>query len=116
MTTSISPWGKFGISRAAWYRYGKPATKGEYEESRLEHHKGLSNADDFKRGEFFYNTGIRSLRTWQRSQRVLNSELGPYVAADCLSIAAADRILGNPILLARTRKRLSQNRAKVARK
>jgi|SRR5450631_3417168 hypothetical protein len=114
MTTSISPWKKFGISRATWYRYGKPATKGEYDDSRFDRGRlgawTPANTNDLKK------FGVSSRRSHQRVLRVLGSELAPLVLANGLSVAAADRILGNPVLLAHATKVLSQHRAKLARK
>jgi hypothetical protein len=105
-------WEKIGISRATWYRHGKPNNKAEYEDAHFDcGRQGLPPMDDLK--NVF---GVNSVRFFQRQRRVLHSELGPYVLAECLSVAAADRILSNPAALDRTRKRLSQNRAKLARK
>lgn len=112
------PWEVLGISRATWYRYGKPAHKGEYDDTRFDKdlEKGrcepvavlaeeraeeprkrfnLFNIADVLIAESRKDRPI-SIRTYQRVHRVFNSELWPYAEHGIVSIAQADRLLGNP--------------------
>lgn len=73
------PWKKIGMSRATWYRHGKPAEKPR---------KGKTVPEIAK------EIGLSSTRTYYRTMRALNSELAPLVVAGQLSAAQADRMLG----------------------
>ena len=83
---SARPWDEVGISRATWYRHGKPTKKPTRPKTVAEIAKQF---------------GASSKRTYQRTMRALQSELGPYVAAGRLSAAQADRMLGDPQRLRR---------------
>jgi hypothetical protein len=72
-------WEKIGVSRATWYRHGKPAEKPR---------KGKTVPEIAK------EIGVSSTRTYYRTMRALNSELAPLVVAGQLSAAQADRMLG----------------------
>ena len=78
---SARPWEKIGISRATWYRHGKPTEKP---------HKPKTVPEIAKQ------VGATSTRTYYRMMRALQSELGRYVIAGHLSVAQADRILSDP--------------------
>jgi hypothetical protein len=92
---TAKPWEALGISRATWYRYGKPTEKAVYEDLKWE--KGgpgsgtlADCADDLKK------FGFPSTRTYQRVMRVRLSPLWPYVERGEVSIAKADRSLADP--------------------
>jgi hypothetical protein len=57
--------------------------------------------------------GFPSVRTYQRAMRVMQSELWPFVQAECLSIATAEKILGNRDALRHVRERIARNRAEM---
>src|SRR5216684_5606071 len=110
------PWEKLGISRATWYRYGKPTEKAVYADMRWEKRGGDGTLTDAladeraewpPRGLSLHGLATAvieetkknrppSMRTFQRTMRVMQSELWPYAEAGILSIAQADRTLGNP--------------------
>jgi hypothetical protein len=83
---STRPWDEVGISRATWYRHGKPTEKPRKPKTVP---------------EIAVRVGASSTRTYQRTMRALNSELGPYVTAGRLSATQADRLLGDPERLRR---------------
>lgn len=72
-------WAKIGVSRATWYRRGKPTEKPRK--------KTTAEAAKF--------LGVSSTRTYYRMMRALSSELAPFVVSGQLSAAQADRLLGN---------------------
>jgi hypothetical protein len=76
------PWLKLGMSRATWYRRGKPTTRPRKSQSS----KVAAAAFGM------------SLRTFQRTMRVFTKapELGAYVRAGHLKIGQAERLLTNP--------------------
>jgi hypothetical protein len=75
------PWEAIGMSRATWYRRGKPAKP----------RTRITAADTAKA------FGMGSARSYCRMMRALTSELGPYVASGQMTPAFADRILsGGP--------------------
>jgi hypothetical protein len=104
------PWEALGISRATWYRYGKPTEKAVYDDLRWEKQGGCGTqadcADDLKN-----RFGFPSIRTFQRVMRVAQSELWPYAEAGLISIARADRILANPDGLRLFREKVARVRA-----
>jgi hypothetical protein len=71
-----TPWKKIGVSRATWYRHGKPSEKPRKPKTVPE----MAKQD-----------GATSTRTYYCTTRALQSELGPLVMADQLSVAKADR-------------------------
>ena len=74
-----TPWEKIGVSRATWYRHGKPTEKPRRPKTVP---------------EIARQTGVGSTRTYYRTMRALKSELAPFVIAGQLSAAQADRMLG----------------------
>ena len=86
---SDRPWEKIGISRSTWYRHGKPT-------ERPKKPKTVS--------EIAAQVGASSTRTYYRTMRVLKSELAPFVHSGQLSIAKADRLLGDHERLRRFQK------------
>jgi hypothetical protein len=100
-TAKPKPWVALGISRATWYRYGKPTDQAAYDEQRFMKRGGAGGtlaevAADLKR-----NFGINSIRTYQRQVRVRLSPLWPYVERGEISIARADRSLADPRFMRR---------------
>ena len=73
------PWESIGISRATWYRHGKPTKKAKPRQTVDAAAKAMGDTK----------------RTYQRKMRVLASKLRRYVLAGELSVAQADRLLGN---------------------
>jgi hypothetical protein len=77
------PWIALGISRATWYRHGKPTTW-----------RKVTMAEE---AAMF---GFPSLRSFQRVRRVLQSPLAPYVPltedVPGFSFGLADKLLSNP--------------------
>jgi hypothetical protein len=92
------PWEKIGISRVTWYRHEKPTMKPP---------RGTlaDSAGDLK------NFGFNSIRSYQRTMRVMKSELWPYVDARAISVATADKILANPRFLRRFRENVAAAKA-----
>jgi hypothetical protein len=86
---SDRPWEKIGISRSTWYRHGKPTEKPR---------KPMTVAEVAKQ------SGASSTRTYYRTLRVMGSELASFVQSGQLSIAKADRMLGDPTRLRRFQK------------
>lgn len=80
-----TPWETVGMSRATWYRRGKPTKP----------HKRITAADTAK------HVGFSSTRTYYRTMRVLQSDLAPLVASGQLSVARADLMLRDPEKLRR---------------
>src|SRR5262245_3967868 len=76
---SARPWEKIGISRATWYRRGKPTEKPRKPKTVP---------------EIAAQVGASSTRTYYRMMRVLGSELAPLVHSGQLSMTRADRMLG----------------------
>jgi hypothetical protein len=81
MRQSARPWEKIGISRATWYRHGKPTEKPRKPKTAPEIAKQI---------------GVTSTRTYYRTMRALKSDLGPFVTAGHLSVAQVDRLLSDP--------------------
>jgi hypothetical protein len=109
------PWEKLGISRATWYRYGKPTDKAVYADLRWDK-QGAGGpladcADDLKK-----HFGIGSIRTFQRMTRVLRSPLWPYVEHGQVSIARADRSLADPEFMRRFHKVVAETEVAAALK
>ena len=75
------------MSRATWYRRGKPTEKPPKRKTLPEIAQQVSPGT--------------STRTYQRTIRAMASELAPYVAAGQLSATKADRLLGDPERLRR---------------
>jgi hypothetical protein len=79
-----------GISRATWYRHGKPA----------EWHKLATQADEAKKGNL-------SLRTYQRLARVFGPGkprlVQSYVSHGGMKLGMADYLLSHPAALRRFR-------------
>jgi len=72
------PWVALGISRATWYRHGKPTTG----------RRRLKQAESARRHD-------ASLRSLQRAGRILREapDLGTQVEAGTLKIGTAERLL-----------------------
>ncbi len=79
------PWEAVGMSRRTWYRHGKP-DKPRRKFTREEEIAGLREA----------GIPVKSWRTWQRTMRVLQSPLAPFVESGQMSISRADKILSTP--------------------
>lgn len=80
MRQGVRPWEALGISRATWYRHGKPTKK---------RRKPKTVA------EVAAQVGASSTRTYYRTMRVLGSEqLAAFVHSGQLSMTQADRLLG----------------------
>ena len=79
------PWIALGMSRATWYRLGKP-DKPRRKFTHEEQLEGLA-----KNGMAF-----SSWRTYQRTMRALTSPLMPYVKSGQMSVNQADKILASP--------------------
>jgi hypothetical protein len=103
------PWEALGISRATWYRYGKPTDKAVYDDLRWEKQGACGTLADCD----FLKNRFGSIRSYQRAMRVHNSELWPYAEHGIVSIAEADRILGNPHALRRFREWAAEQLASV---
>jgi|ERR1700757_1924619 hypothetical protein len=74
------PWEAIGMSRATWYRHGKPVKKRE-------------RMTVAKQAEMF---GATSVRTFQRMMRVMQDpDLAPFVAAG-LKFGQAEKLLTDP--------------------
>ena len=84
------PWAALGISRATWYRHGKPA----------EWHKRSTQADEAKKG------GL-SLRTYERFARVFSPGksrlVQSYVAHGGVKLGLADYLVSHQDALRRFR-------------
>jgi hypothetical protein len=77
-----TPWERIGMSRATWYRHGKPDNPIE------------RNSDAVMAA----GSGV-SLRTYQREKRALRSrdhELANLVATGSMKPGTADRLLSDP--------------------
>jgi hypothetical protein len=96
-TAKHKPWERIGVSRATWYRHGRPTKKPKP-------HKTVA--------EIAREVDAPSLRTYQRTMRVLHSELKPFVSARLLSIAQADRLLSDPEHLRRFLEMVEQHKPK----
>jgi hypothetical protein len=96
------PWETLGISRATWYRYGKPIEKAVYDDQRFgkRGHAGGGSLDEFA-NDLKNHFGISSIRSYQRMMRVRMSPLWPYVERGEVSIAKADRNLADPEFMRR---------------
>jgi hypothetical protein len=83
MRQQDKPWEALGMSRATWYRHGKPTKP----------RKKVKNVHELAKF-----VGASSTRSYQRMMRVMSSELVGYFHAGQLSISQADRILSSPEL------------------
>jgi hypothetical protein len=80
MRQQDKPWEKVGMSRATWFRHGKPTKprKRNTVHDRAKAHDASST------------------RSFQRMMRVSRSELADWTGRGLFSIAQADRILSDP--------------------
>ena len=86
MRQKDKPWIALGMSRATWYRRGKPT------EPRVK----VKRVD-----EVAAQVGAPSVRTYQRIMRVLQSPLGSFLASGDLKPGQADKMLADPESLER---------------
>jgi hypothetical protein len=90
MRQTKKPWVALGISRATWYRHGKPT----------EWHKLSTQAEEAKKGG-------QSLRSYQRFSRVFapgkSRLVQAYVARGGMKLGLADYLLSHPDELRRFR-------------
>ena len=107
------PWIKLGLSRATWYRYGKPTDQDVVNDLIWERRPSGKLADSLE--ELKRLCGVTSIRSYQRVMRVMNSELGPYLLAGHISAAKADKILANPEWLQRVRLEIAKAKADIAK-
>jgi hypothetical protein len=96
------PWEAVGMSRATWYRRGKPTEKRDRAAARaagLKLRMGMS--------------GARSLRTLQRFERVLrkDTDLASAIARGDCTTALAELIVSDPAKHKRFRKWLKEQKA-----
>jgi hypothetical protein len=96
MRQKIKQWEAFGISRATWYRYGKPTDKAVYDDLKWDNGGPGSGTLADCAADFKNVFGFRSIRTYQRVMRVMRSPLWPYVERGDVSFAKADRSLADP--------------------
>jgi hypothetical protein len=74
------PWEKLGMSRATWFRRGKPTKP---RKRTTVHDKAKAH-------------GAPSTRTFQRMMRESRSELAPWIGPGLYSISQADELLSDP--------------------
>jgi hypothetical protein len=86
----IKAWENLGISRATWYRKGKPT-----EPRKPPNTPGMRTIADQAK-----TLGASSTRSYQRMMRVLSSDMAGYYHSGQLSIAKIDRVLGSPAVRA----------------
>ena len=89
MRQTEKPWTALGISRATWYRHGKPT----------EWHKLLTQVEEAKRG------GL-SLRSYQRFARVFGGKsqlVQSHVVRGGMKLGMADYLISHPDALRRFR-------------
>jgi hypothetical protein len=86
----IKAWENVGISRATWYRKGKPT-----EPQRPAKTANMRTVADQAK-----TLGASSTRSYQRMMRVLSSDMAGYYHSGQLSIAKIDRMLGSPAIRA----------------
>ena len=100
------PWEAVGMSRATWYRRGKPTEK--WPDPADRHAAGLQ----LRMGI----SGARSLRTLQRFERVMrkNMDLARAIRRGDISAAFADWIVSNPRRHKAVRKWLKEQKAQEA--
>jgi len=69
-SAKVKPWEKIGISRATWYRYGKPTEKAVYEDQKWDKRGGLGGGTTADWAADLKKFGFSSIRTYQRAMRV----------------------------------------------
>ena len=88
MRQKDKPWETLGISRATWYRHGKPV---EWRKRRTNKHNAVENC--------------MSLRTFERWMRVFNPRssklIMDYVKSGGMKLGMADYLLAHPSELRR---------------
>jgi hypothetical protein len=102
MRQQDKPWEKVGMTRATWYRRGKPT----------EPRKPPNTANMRTVADQAKTLGASSTRSFQRMMRVLGSELAGYVHAGQLSISQVDRILSSPEKMRRYHEMVAEAKAK----
>jgi hypothetical protein len=102
MRQQDKPWEEVGMTRATWYRRGKPTEP----RAPAKTANMRTVADQAK------TLGMTSTRSYQRMMRVMTSELAHLYHSGQLSISQLDKILSSPEKMRRYHEMVAEAEAK----
>jgi hypothetical protein len=105
---TMKPWEAIGMSRATWYRQGKPT------QNHGAAGKGKTRAErDAEASAELKHTFGMSLRTFQRMTRAMKSEFGGLLYHGKASPGEIDKLLSDPVRLQRVRAAIAASKDKA---